>query len=212
MRHLGSLIASIVIGIVAWIAVGWALAYLGPRAVTRTATQNWAGYWLPLLIMACAGLVIGIIAATRISPTGPLIVGLGYLVLQVLYVTWPGFLGWLPSTLFGKTDVWTRPERNGMTALLGLVLLASVLSIRRWQRQPRMLGGRHAEQPAPTETAGTTTGASASQFPMSEPRGGAPADTTERPTLGAPPEPPGHGTQGEESPTLPGTRRPGTGD
>ena len=87
MRHLGSLITSIVIGIVAWIAIGWSQAHLGTMAVTGTATRNWSGYWLSLLVMACAGLVIGIIAATRISPAGPVVVGLGYLVLQALYVT-----------------------------------------------------------------------------------------------------------------------------
>lgn len=199
MRHLGSLIASIVIGIVAWIAIGWSQAHLGMMAVNGTATRNWSGYWLSLLIMACAGLVIGIIAATRISPTGPFIVGLGYLVLQALYVTWPGFLGWLPNSVFGQTDVWTRPERSGMTAVLGLVLLASVLSIRRWQRQPRMMAGRHAEQPAAPASTEPTTG---SQFPMAERRGPAGTDTTERPTFGAPPEQPATG----ESRTLPGNR------
>jgi hypothetical protein len=200
MRHLGSLITSIVIGIVAWIAIGWSQAHLGTMAVTGTATRNWSGYWLSLLIMACAGLVIGIIAATRISPTGPFVVGLGYLVLQALYVTWPGFLGWLPNSVFGQTDVWTRPERSGMTAVLGLVLLASVLSIRRWQRQPRLLSaGRHTEQPPAAPAVEATT---ASQFPMSDRRDAATTDTAERPTFGAPPERPATG----ESTTLPGTR------
>ena len=162
MRHLGSLVASVIIGVAAWILIGWAQAKLGVSA------SGWNVYALPLLLMAIGGLLIGLVAATRVSPFGPLVAGAGYVLGQLAYVTWPGFLDWLPSSVFGQHDIWTRPASTGVAAILGLVLLTAILSVRRWQRWP---SGRH------TATTGTTREPDTTQplpgttdFPISQSR------------------------------------------
>lgn len=137
MRHLGSLIAGIVVGIVGWILIGVAQAKIGSDAVSGINTHSWGHYSVALLLLAVAGLLIGLIASTRVSPIGPFVAGAAYVLLQLAYVTWPNFLNWLPGSLFGQHDVWTRPMSSGMFAVLGLVLLVGVLSLRRWQRWPK---------------------------------------------------------------------------
>lgn len=213
MRHLTSLIAGIVVAIVAWGVLGWAQAKLGATAVSGISSHNWGTYSWPLLFLAIGGLLIGLIASTRISPSGPLIAGIGYLVLQALYVQWPGFLNWLPHSVVGQTDIWTRPARSGLFAVLGLTMLVAVASVRRWQRWPSRAGaGAHAEQVAPGRT-GMATGtgeAAGGQFPLSGSRPGSlttDAGTTQQageeqptrvqpgtderggPSIGRPPEP-----------------------
>ncbi len=136
MRHIGSLIAGVLVAVAAWILIGTAQAKLLQSAVTGLSTHDWARYGLPLLLMGIAGLLIGLITATRISPVGPLVAGAAYVLLQLAYVTWPSFLDWLPDSLFGQPDVWTRPLRSGIFAVLGVAMLVAVLSLRRWQRWP----------------------------------------------------------------------------
>lgn len=136
MRHLASLIVGVVIGIVAWMLIGYSQAHLGALPVTGLGHPTWSAYQLPLLLMAIAGLLVGLVAATRISPAGPLVAGAGFVVLQLAYVASPGFLDWLPRSVFGQTRIWTRPAATGVAALLGLVMLVAILSVRRWQRWP----------------------------------------------------------------------------
>lgn len=163
MRHLTSLIAGIVVAIVAWAVLGWAQAKLGVVAVTGISRHNWGTYSLPLLLFAVGGLLIGLVASTRISPSGPLIGGIGYVVLQLAYVLWPGFLNWLPHSVFGQADIWTRPARSGLAAVLGLVMLVAVFSVRRWQRWPSAVGRGETTPPV----------AGGPQFPLSGSRPGA---------------------------------------
>ncbi|BCJ37468.1 hypothetical protein Athai_49710 [Actinocatenispora thailandica] len=175
MRHLSSFIAGIVVAIVAWGVLGWAQAKLGATAVAGISSHNWGTYSWPLLFLAIGGLLIGLIASTRISPSGPLIAGIGYLVLQALYVQWPGFLNWLPHSVFGQTDIWTRPARSGLFAVLGLAMLVAVASVRRWQRWPSRTGtGAHAPgRTGASAGAGSGLGDTTDrQFPLSGSRSG----------------------------------------
>jgi hypothetical protein len=193
MRHLGSLIAGIVIGIVAWILIGYAQAKIGSAAVTGVDQHSWGHYSAALLLMAIAGLLIGLIASTRVSPIGPFVAGAGYVLLQLAYVTWPHFLNWLPGSVLGQHNIWTRPASSGVFALLGLVLLVGVLSVRRWQRWPR----RRVAEAGTVDTADTTVDpdrdvVSRERFPIGARRDqavadeGAPAGTTTDPTMAQP--------------------------
>lgn len=152
MRHLSSLIAGIVIGVVAWVVIGFAQAKLGTVAATGISRHSWGHYQVPLLLMAIAGVLIGLIASTRVSPIGPFVAGAGFVLGQLAYVTWPHFLDWLPSSVFGQHQIWTRPAASGVAALLGLVMLVAVLSVRRWQRWP----GATRTTAAEADTADTT--------------------------------------------------------
>lgn len=179
MRHVLSLVAGIVIGIIAWMIIGVAQFHLGATATGGIATERWGLYWLPLLLFAIAGLLIGLISSTRISPIGPFVAGAGYVLLQLAYVTFPGFLNWLPRNLWGQIDIWERPLRSGMFAVLGLVMLVAVLSIRRWQKWPKHGAQRRIDTTATSRGAGGTE-----QFPLSGSRpGSATADPgAEEPT------------------------------
>jgi hypothetical protein len=190
MRHLGSLIAGIVVGIVAWVLIGVAQARIGSDAVNGINTHSWGHYSVALLLMAIAGLLIGLIASTRVSPIGPFVAGAAYVLLQLAYVTWPHFLNWLPGSMFGQHDIWTRPMSSGVFALLGLVLLVGVLSLRRWQRWPKRTAA--AEPGVVDTTADTTAGTTAEpdrdvverrRFPIGTRRSrGVPADEAAAPT------------------------------
>ncbi|MGA8113865.1 MAG: hypothetical protein WCA46_09405 [Actinocatenispora sp.] len=186
MRHISSLVAGIVIGIIAWMIIGVAQYHLGIAAATGISGRSWGLYWLPLLLFAVAGLLIGLVASTRISPIGPFIAGAGYVLLQLAYVTFPNFLNWLPGNVFGQINIWDRPMRSGMFAVLGLVMLTAVLSVRRWQRWPK-------KHPEARRDLGATDSATAGsrnvserggQFPLADSRpGSATADPgTEQPT------------------------------
>ncbi len=155
MRHLTSLIAGIVIGVVAWVVIGFAQAKLGTVAATGITRHSWGHYQAPLLLMAIAGVLIGLIASTRVSPIGPFVAGAGFVLGQLAYVTWPHFLDWLPTSVFGQHQIWTRPAASGVAALLGLVMLVAVLSVRRWQRWPSTTRTTAAEADT-ADTTGTT--------------------------------------------------------
>lgn len=137
MRHIGSLLASIVIGALGWALIGLAQAKLGTVAVQGAGRHAWSSYQTPLILFLIAGLLVGLVAATRISPLGPVLVGIGYLVLQLVYIGAPGFLNWLPRSVFGEHQIWTRPASSGVAAILGMAMLVAVFSVRRWQRWPR---------------------------------------------------------------------------
>jgi len=209
MRHLTSLIAGIVVAIVAWGVLGWAQAKLGATAVSGISSHSWGTYGWPLLFLAVGGLLIGLIASTRISPSGPFIAGIGYLALQAMYVQWPGFLNWLPNSVAGQTDIWTRPARSGLFAVLGLAMLVAVASVRRWQRWPSRAavsggtaeattGGRHqfplAGSRPGSVTADPGTPRPSDQettqvLPGDQSSGTTPPAQGSDPTIGHPPEP-----------------------
>src|SRR5687768_17053822 len=81
MRHLGSLLAGLVIAPVAWVLIA-----AGQSRTVRT-FERWQGMdqvhtgnlLRPLGLLAGAGLLIGLLLALRLSPLGPLVAGLAYL-------------------------------------------------------------------------------------------------------------------------------------
>ena len=81
MRHLGSLLAGLVVAPLAWVLI----AAGQPRTAQtferwRALDSVYTGDVLkPLGLLVGAGLLIGLVLALRLSPVGPLVAGLAYL-------------------------------------------------------------------------------------------------------------------------------------
>jgi hypothetical protein len=142
MRHIATLIAAIVITPLAWI-----LLALGQDRSTRvfadahaTGVYHRGDFVRPLLVLAAAGLLLGLIATLRVSPLGAVAAGAVYATSYIMLLVAPGrvqiFFGHDIHVGGHLADPMT-PIRTGTTLVLGTLLLVGVASVRRWQRWPR---------------------------------------------------------------------------
>jgi hypothetical protein len=152
MRHIGTVIAAIVVAPLAWIllAVGqdrsaqvFANAQDG-RAVGANDLVR------PLLLLAAAGILLGLIATLRFSPLGAVLTGTVYAASYVGLLISPTWLLDLLNhklTLAGRQVDPATPVRTGTTLLLGSLLLVAVASVQRWRRWPRAVDDTSAPVP-----------------------------------------------------------------
>jgi hypothetical protein len=142
MRHVGTLIAGVVIAPLAWILLAFgqdrsAAAF----AKAQTADAFHSGDFVrPLQYLVVAGLLLGLIATLRFSPLGALVAGLGYVTCYALLLVMPGGLMSLLDhrlTIFGRHADLATPIRTGTALVLGALLLVSAISVGRWRRWPR---------------------------------------------------------------------------
>jgi hypothetical protein len=140
MRHLGTLIAAVIIAPLAWIL----LAFGQDRSAQAFANVQGdafdkGDFLRPALCLAAAGLLFGLIATLRFSPLGAVLTGIvyadSYLALLVnpkrLLDVFPGKI-----SVAGRSADLTTPLRTGTALLLGALLLVGVASIGRWRRWP----------------------------------------------------------------------------
>ncbi|MGH3713113.1 MAG: hypothetical protein ACRDT4_06565 [Micromonosporaceae bacterium] len=137
MRHFLSLLAGLVIAPAVWIATG-----LGQVKLSQAmADGGGSGAALTAVaILAAAGLIVGLIASTRISPLGPLVAGLLLLGGQLLYVYRPTAFPKLGSTELLSAPggmIIIAPATTGLAAVLGTSLVVALLSIGRWRKWPK---------------------------------------------------------------------------
>jgi hypothetical protein len=140
MRHLGSLLAGLVIAPLVWLLI----AAGQPRAAqifdrwASADTASTGDLLAPLGLLLAAGLLVGLIGTLRWSPVGPLVAGLllliGYAVALIR-----------PFLLLDTLPVWrvsgarvdlAVPLTNGTLAVLGSALIVAVVSRSRWRRWP----------------------------------------------------------------------------
>lgn len=167
MRHLWSLLAGVIAAPLVW----------GLVALGQSGSQDTIGGWVregsfdsadlvePAAYLAVAGVLLGLVAALRISPLGPLVAG--------LLLAGP-YLAMFAAPLDVRDavpDDWEILDRelplrlpldNGTLLLLGALLLMAVFSAQRWRRWPA------APAAMPAETPGEAT-APAEQEPETEP-------------------------------------------
>ncbi|MEU2614769.1 hypothetical protein ABZ570_24765 [Micromonospora sp. NPDC007271] len=142
MRHIGTVIAAAIVGPLAWI-----LFALGQDRSAQTFADAQKGGVLdggdfvrPALVLAAAGILLGLIATLRFSPLGAALTGLFYSASYLgLLVSPTAVLGLLEHepTLAGHQVDLAAPLRTGTTLLIGSLMLVAVVSIRRWQRWPQ---------------------------------------------------------------------------
>jgi hypothetical protein len=134
MRHVGSLLTGLVIAPLAWVllALGQGTVYLYWQDDRGTAWVQSLAY------LVVAGLLVGLVASTRISPVGPLVAGLAYLGYAGTALVNEPAHNLLPQTwrVLDRSVPLRLPVDNGTAIVLGSLLLVAVISARRWQRWP----------------------------------------------------------------------------
>jgi hypothetical protein len=141
MRHIGTLIAAVVIGPLAWVM----LAFGQDRSADAFANASLSGafhtedFVRPLLLLAGAGLLLGLLGTLRFSPLGATVIGIGYTSSYTLLLVAPtGLLDLLTNDLSvaGRHADLTTPIQTGTTLVLGMLLLAAGISTGRWRHGP----------------------------------------------------------------------------
>jgi hypothetical protein len=135
------MLAAIVIAPLAWLLLAFgqdtslqAFADRGPDG-----SLDSGDFLRPLLFLAAAGLLLGLIATLRFSPLGAVLTGVMYAGSYVLLLAEPrNVLRALPKnvSIFGWHADTTTPLRTGTTLLVGALLLVALVSIGRWRRWP----------------------------------------------------------------------------
>jgi hypothetical protein len=133
MRHLGSIVLSLLLGPIVYAFVG-----VGLVKVTGVSADWYKTDPVPVLIglaaFAVAGLLYAVLTMTRISPLGPVLAGLGYAGMTAWALFGGGSMtDTLSYRISDSDEVLTRPA-YGVALLLAVPLLATVVSPRRWRR------------------------------------------------------------------------------
>jgi hypothetical protein len=141
MRHVATLIAAIVIGPLAWIMI----AFGQERSTQAFAHAQGGGvahphdFVGPLLLLAGAGVLLGLLASLRLSPLGAVLTGAVYTSSYLALLISPT---WLLDrfdrtvSVAGRHADMAAPIRTGTALLLGALLLVAVVSVGRWRRWP----------------------------------------------------------------------------
>ncbi|MER7009028.1 hypothetical protein ABT297_39120 [Dactylosporangium sp. NPDC000555] len=148
------MIVAVIVAPLAWVllALGQARS-TGAFPDTGHGTDLQPGDFVrPVLLLAAAGLVLGILGTLRLSPLGAMVIGIGYTLSYAMLLVAPS----RTMNLFSD-DLWVAgrhidlaaPLRSGTTMVLGVLLLVGAFSMQRWRRWPR-----------PDDAAGETTRAS----------------------------------------------------
>jgi hypothetical protein len=142
MRHIRTLITAIVVAPLAWVL----LAFGQERSANAFVDTNHDGilhagdFLRPLLLLAAAGLLLGVLGTLRISPLGAMVIGVVYTSSYMMLLVAPSRV---VNTF--SDDVWVAgrrldlaaPIRTGTTMVLGVLLLVGAISVQRWRTWPR---------------------------------------------------------------------------
>lgn len=142
MRHLGTVLAAAVVGPLAWIlfALGQTRSAQAFADAQNDGTLDSGDFVRPTLVLAAAGILLGLIGTLRFSPLGAALTGLAYSATYLGLLVSPAstmrLLDHEPALLGHPVDL-AAPLRSGTALLAGALLLVAVVSIRRWQRWPQ---------------------------------------------------------------------------
>ncbi|WP_446212696.1 hypothetical protein [Micromonospora sp. IBSANI012] len=142
MRHIRTVITAAIVGPLAWIlfALGQDRSAQAFANAQDGGALDSSDFVRPALVLAAAGLLLGLIATLRISPLGAALTGLVYSASYLGLLIRPAALMRLLDhklTLIGHQVDLAAPVRTGTTLLVGSLLLVGVVSIHRWQRWPQ---------------------------------------------------------------------------
>lgn len=146
MRHTATLIGAIVIAPLAWILIAFG-EDRSAQAFANAASNggfHTGDFVRPLLFLAAAGILLGLIATLRVSPLGASFAGAVYTASYVLLLVTPKrVVNLLPHHLSvaGRQADLTTPLRTGTALLLGAAMLVAVVSAARWRRWPARADG-----------------------------------------------------------------------
>jgi hypothetical protein len=141
MRHVSTLIAAVFIAPLSWLL----LAFGQDRSAQAFANAQHNGafdtgdFVRPVVFLAGAGLLLGLLATLRFSPLGVVLTGAGYAASYLALLFDPdGVLRLFPEKLSvaGHSADPTTPLRTGTAMLLGALMLVATVSVSRWRRWP----------------------------------------------------------------------------
>src|SRR5690348_8342720 len=134
MRHFGSIVLSGLLGAFVYVLSGIGLVK-SAQAQRSGLTETYSAASMGLAALAAAGLLYAILVLTRLSPLGPVLLGLGYLGMTAWALFAAGSLHRIvPGTVAGVRDAAWQPA-GALTTLLAVPLLATIVSPRRWRRR-----------------------------------------------------------------------------
>jgi hypothetical protein len=134
MRHLGSIILSLVLTPVIYLLTG-----IGMLKIVPDEGHFKVASLIGVAAILGAGALYALLVQARLSPLGPILGGLALLVATVWVLVSPdGLIKLLPDTVLGVRGAAIAPL-DGVALLLAVPLLVTIVSPRRWRRyaQPR---------------------------------------------------------------------------
>lgn len=133
MRHLGSVILSLLLGPLVYVLTGVGLVKM-EIAESAGVRSEYLATSIALGALAAAGLLYAILVMARISPLGPVLLGLAYVAMTAwTLLEGRSFLRTVPGDIPGARGAVWAPA-GAVTALLAVPLLATIVSPRRWRR------------------------------------------------------------------------------
>jgi len=173
MRHIGSIVLSIICAPIIYILTGVGVVKFATDAGAVDAGQstNWTDVGVGVGALVVAGVLFAILTMTPISPFGPVIAALAFIGAQLWSLfDQDGIIKFLGSSFFGVQGAQEVPL-TGVAVLIAIPLLATIVSPRRW---------RGKEAVAVVETYPSTYAQPATAAPVyaSIPDASAPAQTT----------------------------------
>ncbi len=196
MRHLLSVVLSIILAPLTYLAAGFAAVKLDAAHLDGT-TIDWTAAGIGIGAGVAAGALYAVLVMARLSPVGPMLAGLVFLGATVwFYLDSASFKRVFDFDLFHEQHILLRPVGAG-TLLLSIPLLATVFSPRRWSA---------STQPAQPLTADAAAPAYPAAVPSAAPTYGEQPTFGEQPAYGEQPtfgEQPAYGAYGEQPTTSP---------
>jgi hypothetical protein len=133
MRHLGSIVLSLLLTPVVYVLTGVGLVKFG-EAAAKSGASKYGTLTIALAALLVAGVAYSVLMLTRLSPLGLVLAGLVLFAATMwAIVNTDSFRDTVPGTLFGVRNAGWAPA-SGVAALLAVPLLATIASPRRWRR------------------------------------------------------------------------------
>jgi len=142
MRHLGSLVSSLVLGALSFVLLcisgtKWFLSASTASfgGSSGTTTSHWEAVLIALVTAVGAGVALAPLVLARLSPVGPVLIGLAYTVVSLWALFAPvNYSKTVPASSFGIAGLWFAPGTSPILLIAAIPLLATILSPRRWRR------------------------------------------------------------------------------
>ncbi|HZN20257.1 MAG TPA: hypothetical protein VFB84_19010 [Micromonosporaceae bacterium] len=131
MRHFGSVLLSLVLAPLIWLSAGVGASKLAEGLADDPDRRS---AFVGLVAIGVGGLLYSLLVLSRLSPLGPVLVGLAFGGATVwAVVAANSFRDMVPEDFLGVSGAGRLPA-SGYAALLAVPLLATIFSARRWRR------------------------------------------------------------------------------
>jgi hypothetical protein len=156
MRHLGSLVLSLIAGALIYVLLGVTFAKWG-EALSETGGTKYGAFAISILAALVAGALYSVLVLARLSPLGLVLLGLLYYVVAFwAFFGQSSFADIMPHSIAGVQNAGLIAAGPHLL-LLGTPLLATIFSPRRWRKwgsAPAAVAPAPGYSPAPVGPGG----------------------------------------------------------